>query len=339
MKRFAPFAVLLVAACNAPSPQGVVVAADTAATPTLTFAADWSVAQSGPVLSGDKATIHYDVARLPNCRATYHGLPAWGISAYYAVDGGQAFNGAGDAVLRTVPSSASMRPSMFRPAAISPSGSATPTSTAASSGTRITGSNFHFALVADAPALHFRWPSWTDRAIGAARRRARLPRRLRHSSSAQLPPGLQRHADLGRHRAIPLDGGAVQSASLTSTPNDYYARASPAALVRARGRSDGGAVVREPRSHRLSERGTRPTARTIISRSNGDKMRARGGPVTAQTRRPDHQPRRFHHRAGGARPPAGGSGASPPRSAGQRRRREHSSWRWPIRRTSSPSTR
>src|SRR5690349_16765158 len=51
--------------------------------PTLTFNADWSIAQSGPVVGGGTAVLHYDPARLPACRATYHGFPAWGIVGYW----------------------------------------------------------------------------------------------------------------------------------------------------------------------------------------------------------------------------------------------------------------
>ena len=43
------------------------------------------------------------------------------------------------------------------------------------------------------------------RSIGAARRGARSPRRLRHPAAAELPPGLQRAADVGR------DGAAIAS--------------------------------------------------------------------------------------------------------------------------------
>lgn len=93
MKRFA-LVLVVVAGCNGQPQNGgaEIASADTTSPPaTLTFAADWSVTQSAPVISGGKATIHYDVARLPDCRATYQGFPAWGIVAYWAVDGGQAF--------------------------------------------------------------------------------------------------------------------------------------------------------------------------------------------------------------------------------------------------------
>jgi hypothetical protein len=56
--------------------------------PTLGFDVDWSIAQSGPVVGGGTAVLHYDPARLPACRATYHGFPAWGIVGYWNADGG-----------------------------------------------------------------------------------------------------------------------------------------------------------------------------------------------------------------------------------------------------------
>ena len=57
--------------------------------PTITFNADWTATISGGWLAaGQAATIRYDVSRLPNCRATYNGLPAWGIVAQYNADGG-----------------------------------------------------------------------------------------------------------------------------------------------------------------------------------------------------------------------------------------------------------
>ena len=52
-----------------------------------------------------------------------------------------------------------------------------------------------------------------------------------------------------------FDGGAVQSASLTTSPNEYNRVQAPARIAAPRRRVDGGAVVREPRSHRLPDVG------------------------------------------------------------------------------------
>ncbi len=69
-----------------------VAAADTTDVPTLSFFADWTVTQSAPLVAGTQARIHYDIARLPQCRAQYHGFPAWDILAYWNADGGTASN-------------------------------------------------------------------------------------------------------------------------------------------------------------------------------------------------------------------------------------------------------
>jgi hypothetical protein len=62
------------------------------ATATLSFAADFRNRQSSALLEGRVATIHYDIARLPNCRLQYRGFPAWDILGYWAADGGRAQN-------------------------------------------------------------------------------------------------------------------------------------------------------------------------------------------------------------------------------------------------------
>lgn len=211
-------------------------AASASPSPMLAFAADWSVTQSAPVLSGGTAIIHYDVARLPNCRATYHGLPAWGISAYWAVDGGQAFtapvttfqNGQVVAVDLTfnVPPG---RDLALWFSASDEYGCQQWDSNYAQ--------NFHFALVADAPALHFRWPSWqNDQSAPLAAGHDFLVdydiRRL--PSCRQDYNGLQTWDVTVQYR---FDGGAVQSASLTSSPNDYTRIQAPARIAAPQGAS------------------------------------------------------------------------------------------------------
>src|SRR6185295_7765508 len=82
-------AAVFLAGCNGEiSPVGESAAA--ASVPMLSFSADWSITASGPLVGGSPATIHYDLARLPRCRAVYHGGPAWGIVADWAADGGFA---------------------------------------------------------------------------------------------------------------------------------------------------------------------------------------------------------------------------------------------------------
>ena len=230
MKRFV-FVVLVLSGCGGQVQNGAeLAAADTASPPpTLTFAGDWSVTQSAPVIAGGKATIHYDPARLPDCRATYHGFPAWGIVAYWAVDGGQAFtapvtqfqNG------QVVPVDAAIDVPPGRDLALWFFASDEYGCTQWDSSY---GRNFHFPLVADAPVVHFRWPGWSD------------------DQSAPLAAGQDFIVDYDIRRlpdcrqdyngyqtwdvtvGYRFDDGAAQSASLTSTPNDYQRVQAPARI-------------------------------------------------------------------------------------------------------------
>ncbi|MEO7092450.1 MAG: DUF6209 family protein, partial [Polyangiales bacterium] len=69
---------------------GRVTGAETTELPRLSFSADWSVKQTGTLVAGGRAIVHYDVARLPRCRTYYRGHWAWDIGLHYAVDGGFA---------------------------------------------------------------------------------------------------------------------------------------------------------------------------------------------------------------------------------------------------------
>src|SRR5262249_18122585 len=84
-------AVLLLVACDPLTTSRSVD--ESTDTPTITFHADWSVTQTGTLVAGAPAKLVYDVARLPNCRATYNGLPAWGIVASWNADGGWGHSG------------------------------------------------------------------------------------------------------------------------------------------------------------------------------------------------------------------------------------------------------
>ncbi|HWE31277.1 MAG TPA: DUF6209 family protein, partial [Polyangia bacterium] len=57
---------------------------------TLSFNADWTVQQSGSLTAGGEAIVHYDLARLPTCRATDLQVPAWNVIANWRVDNGLA---------------------------------------------------------------------------------------------------------------------------------------------------------------------------------------------------------------------------------------------------------
>ena len=213
------------------NPDSEIASADTASPPpTLTFAADWSLTQSAPVVAGGKATLHYDIARLPSCRAQYHGGPAWGIVAYWAVDGGQAFS---QPVTQfqsgvNVPVDVTFDVPPGRDLAVwfyaSDEGGC-------GQWDSNYGRNFHFALVDDTPVVQFRWPGWSD------------------AQSATLVAGHDFLVDYDIRRlpncrqdyngmqtwdvtvGYSFDGGPSQSASLTTSPNDYNRVQAPARIT------------------------------------------------------------------------------------------------------------
>lgn len=244
MKRIA-LSLLVVAGCGGQAQTGSAelaaadtnaARADTTTPPTLSFAADWSITQSGPIVAAGRATIHYDPARLPNCRATYQGFPAWGITASWAVDGGQAFsqpvttfqNGAVVPIDVTfdVPPGADLAVWFF-----------------ASDEYGCTqwdsnyGRNFHFALVDDAPIVHFPFPGWSENQSAplVAGHDFIVDYDIRRLSTCRQDyNGIQTWDVTVNYR---FDGGAVQSASLTTAPNDYQRLQAPARLTAPKGAS------------------------------------------------------------------------------------------------------
>jgi hypothetical protein len=54
--------------------------------PVINFNGDWSVTQTAPLVAGQQAILRYDINRLPQCRATYNGLPAWAIAGGFQAD-------------------------------------------------------------------------------------------------------------------------------------------------------------------------------------------------------------------------------------------------------------
>lgn len=222
MKRAAALVVVLAfAACTAPPPPAERIAADSTPPPVLlTFAADWSVTQSAHVVSGGKATIHYDVARLPGCRASYHGFPAWAISAYYTVDGGPLFtvpvtqfqNGA------VVPVDATFDVEPGHDLAIWFHAS---DEYGCSEWDSRYGNDFHFDIDPGAPALRFPFPGWSAEQLGSLRAGGEFfvdydIRRL--SGCRQDYNGLQTWDVTVGYR---FDDGTTGSASMTATPSDY----------------------------------------------------------------------------------------------------------------------
>lgn len=67
------------AICPLPAPPSVLNASHTA---TLAFALDGSVTQSGALLAGSELRVDYDIGRLPTCRNTHNGFPAWDLVAH-----------------------------------------------------------------------------------------------------------------------------------------------------------------------------------------------------------------------------------------------------------------
>ncbi|MEU4624685.1 DUF6209 family protein [Actinoplanes sp. NPDC023801] len=53
-----------------------------------TYNADWSETLTGSLRKGGALVVDYNPARLPQCRTTYRGYPAWTITAFYRFDGG-----------------------------------------------------------------------------------------------------------------------------------------------------------------------------------------------------------------------------------------------------------
>jgi uncharacterized protein DUF6209 len=49
---------------------------------TVRFLADWSQQQVGDIRAGEPLQIEYDPQRLPHCRSSRYGQPAWTIAAY-----------------------------------------------------------------------------------------------------------------------------------------------------------------------------------------------------------------------------------------------------------------
>jgi hypothetical protein len=76
--------LVFVAGCHAaPAPSEAELAVGM---PTLSFNADFTQTQSGPLIAGGKALLHYDPARLPKCRMRYQGFDAWALLAWFGGD-------------------------------------------------------------------------------------------------------------------------------------------------------------------------------------------------------------------------------------------------------------
>jgi uncharacterized protein YraI len=54
----------------------------------LAFDSDWSESVTGAIEGGGKVIVHYDPHRLSQCAGSQGGIPQWGVTGYYQVDGG-----------------------------------------------------------------------------------------------------------------------------------------------------------------------------------------------------------------------------------------------------------
>jgi hypothetical protein len=67
---------------------GTAAAAQTT-TPVITFNANWTLAESAPLVAGGQVQVAYDATRLPQCRTTLpDGSPGWSLTGYYRLNGG-----------------------------------------------------------------------------------------------------------------------------------------------------------------------------------------------------------------------------------------------------------
>jgi uncharacterized protein YodC (DUF2158 family) len=54
----------------------------------IAFGGDWSIEQTGRLVEGGAVRVKYDSSRLPTCRGNQNGGPAWTITGYYSLNGG-----------------------------------------------------------------------------------------------------------------------------------------------------------------------------------------------------------------------------------------------------------
>lgn len=58
----------------------------------ILFGADFSESVTGPLVAGTSVRVHYAPERLTQCRGVKYGNPAWGITAFYRINGGDVRN-------------------------------------------------------------------------------------------------------------------------------------------------------------------------------------------------------------------------------------------------------
>jgi hypothetical protein len=205
--------------------------ADGGAAPTLAFAADWSVTQSAPIVSGGQAVIHYDLARLPHCRAWYRGYPAWDIVAYWSTDGGP-----GASAPVTMLTADRQRVATDVAITVAPGHDLALWFHASDEGgcsewDSDYGRDFHVALAPGLPTVHFRWPDFSDDVDGTLAAGAEL---VIDYDLRRLPwcrQDYNGHPTWDVTVGYRFDGGAAATASLTTTPSDYQRVQAPARIT------------------------------------------------------------------------------------------------------------
>jgi hypothetical protein len=90
MRRIPLTLALVVLGCSSEPPRrGPELVADwSGGAAVLTFDAAWGESVSGTLAQNGSALIEYDSARLPDCRGEIAGTPAWTITAFYSLNGG-----------------------------------------------------------------------------------------------------------------------------------------------------------------------------------------------------------------------------------------------------------
>lgn len=219
---------LATAGCAADSPPASATAADSTATPVLSFNADWSITQSGPLFAGSPAILHYDFARLPRCRATQDGVPAWNLSALYNADGGNGH----EAVLTKIaggaltPIDATITVPYGHDLAVWFQNS---DDHGCSDWDSDYGRNFHFAIQSSGPVIHFNrdWTIVVDGQLAAGGTVAIDYDLARAPYCRASYNGNQTWDVLADYR---FDGGAIAQASLTTVDSLNFRVSSPARL-------------------------------------------------------------------------------------------------------------
>ena len=232
MRTIALSLVVALCGCGGEAPSTVQVSAvDSVVPPVLSFNADFSETQSGPLAAGQPAILHYDPARLPACRGVYEGVPAWAIQGSFAADGGFATN-----VTMVAPSRAGFLVGVDVPITV-PFGRdlavwfLNSDELGCSAWDSDYGRNYHFAIgPASEPTIHFH-SDFTTTVEGTIHAGAPL---VVDYDLARLPSCRQDYNGLPSWDVTVyyrFDCGPIAQASLTKLESEYSRVAAPATLA------------------------------------------------------------------------------------------------------------